>query len=239
MATSGPTETVEDETKKYVSLAKIRIFFTNLKQTFAAIVHTHTISDLTDYVVDYDLDASSNNPVRNKAISQELKALKTEIGSELTKAQTYDDEISETSTNAVQNKVITEALNNCENAIYILAERDIPIFEITCDSDSSTYSLADVTFDELDSYASQNKMVILRYGNRMFPFTRRIESNDAVYLYYYQPYATAFYYFLLKNDGSIFYYTRTLMGASDELITTDDIDTICGATITNAAELTF
>lgn len=239
MATSGPTETVEDETKKYVSLAKIRIFFTNLKNTFAAIKHTHTISDLTDYVVDYDLDASSNNPVTNKAISQYLNTIEAEIKNRLTEAITYDDEISETSTNAVQNKVLYEAFTNVATDLYELVERDIPIFEITRDSDSSTYSLVDVTFDELDSYASQNKMVILRYGNRMFPFTRRLESNDVVHLYYYQPYATAFYYFVLKSDGSISYYTRTLIGASDELITTDDIDEICGATITNAAELTF
>lgn len=63
--------------KKYVSLSKLSDFLDNLKNKFAEMSHTHTISDLTDYKVDAELSATSTNPVQNKVIDAEFEAIAT------------------------------------------------------------------------------------------------------------------------------------------------------------------
>ena len=62
-------------TKKYVSLSKLSTFLDNLKTTFAALSHTHTISELTDYEVDAQLSSTSTNPVQNKIVSTEIDTI--------------------------------------------------------------------------------------------------------------------------------------------------------------------
>ena len=159
--------------KKYVSLSKLSTFLDNLKNTFAALGHKHTINDLTDYTVDTELSSTSTNPVANSTIKTAIDEIKT-----------YAD------------------------------EHDALMFKITYNSDDKTYSLVDVTFDELNSYALQTKMVILCYNTIMFRFTRRVTSGDTIYLYYSQMYGDKHYYFTLTSDGSVKYYNRALMSAS-------------------------
>lgn len=65
--------------KKYVSLAKLGTFLTNLKTIFAPISHKHKVSDLTDYAVDGALSPTSTNPVQNKVIKAELGAISSNI----------------------------------------------------------------------------------------------------------------------------------------------------------------
>lgn len=67
--------------KKYVSLSKLQTFLDNLKTTFASLTHTHTISDLTDYVVDTSLSSTSTNPVQNKVLDAEFEAIATSMNS--------------------------------------------------------------------------------------------------------------------------------------------------------------
>lgn len=64
-------------TKKYVSLSKLSTFLDNLKNTFASITHKHTISDLTDYVVDTSLSDTSTNPVQNKTLNEKFDSIAT------------------------------------------------------------------------------------------------------------------------------------------------------------------
>lgn len=61
--------------KKYVSLSKLESFLNNLRNTFATLSHKHTISDITDYVIDSDLSSTSTNPVQNKVIDSEFEAV--------------------------------------------------------------------------------------------------------------------------------------------------------------------
>ena len=63
--------------KKYISLSKLSTFLDNLKNTFAALSHTHKLSDLTDYVVDSAFSSTSNNPVQNKVVDAEFEAIST------------------------------------------------------------------------------------------------------------------------------------------------------------------
>lgn len=63
--------------KKYASLQTLQTFLTNLKNTFADLSHKHTMSDITDYVVDTELSADSTNPVQNKVIDAEFEAVAT------------------------------------------------------------------------------------------------------------------------------------------------------------------
>ena len=63
--------------KKYASLQTLQTFLTNLKNTFSELSHKHTVSDITDYVVDEELSATSTNPVQNKVIDAEFEAVAT------------------------------------------------------------------------------------------------------------------------------------------------------------------
>lgn len=64
-------------TKKYINLNNLSTFLTVLRETFAEIGHKHSISDVTDYVVDTELSATSNNPVQNNVINTEFEAVAT------------------------------------------------------------------------------------------------------------------------------------------------------------------
>lgn len=66
--------------KKYISLSRLSTFLDNLKTTFAAISHKHTVSDLTDYVVDTELSSTSTNPVQNNVIDAEFEAIGNAMG---------------------------------------------------------------------------------------------------------------------------------------------------------------
>lgn len=62
-------------TKKYVSLSKLSIFLNKLRDTFAAISHSHTVSDISDFTVDDTLSSESTNPVQNKVLNAEFDAI--------------------------------------------------------------------------------------------------------------------------------------------------------------------
>lgn len=68
------------ENKKYISPSKLSVFLDNLKATFSPLVHKHTISEITDYVVDSELSSASNNPVANSAIDAEFEAIGDALG---------------------------------------------------------------------------------------------------------------------------------------------------------------
>lgn len=64
-------------TKKYVSLSKLSYFLDNLRSVFALKAHTHSTSDISDFVVDTELSSTSTNPVQNKVIDAEFEAMAT------------------------------------------------------------------------------------------------------------------------------------------------------------------
>lgn len=66
--------------KKYVSLSKLSTFLDNLKNTFAAIGHKHTLSDISDYKVDTELSSTSTSPVQNKVVNAEFDAISDAMG---------------------------------------------------------------------------------------------------------------------------------------------------------------
>jgi hypothetical protein len=66
--------------KKYISLSKLSTFLDNLKEIFSPLVHTHKISDLTDYIVDSELSSASTNPVQNSVINAELDEIAHAMG---------------------------------------------------------------------------------------------------------------------------------------------------------------
>lgn len=61
--------------KKYVSLNRLSNFLDNLGTKFAALIHTHKLSDITDYTVDNALSPTSTNPVQNKVVNDEFDAV--------------------------------------------------------------------------------------------------------------------------------------------------------------------
>lgn len=106
-------------TKKYVSLSKLSVFLGNLKNTFAALSHKHTMSDISDYAVDNALSPTSTNPVQNKVIDAEFEAIseamavfEAAIDDKLDTADyVVDSELSNDSTNPIQNTAVTAGLD--------------------------------------------------------------------------------------------------------------------------------
>lgn len=66
--------------KKYASLTTLQTFLENLRNTFAGLVHKHTISDITDYKVDEALSPTSTNPVANNVLDAEFDAISDALG---------------------------------------------------------------------------------------------------------------------------------------------------------------
>ena len=64
-------------TKKYINLDNLSTFLSSLRETFSELGHKHTVSDITDYVVDTELSSTSTNPVQNKVINDEFEAVST------------------------------------------------------------------------------------------------------------------------------------------------------------------
>lgn len=60
---------------KYVSPSRLSLFLENLKSIFSPVLHTHSIKDLTDYVVDTELSSDSTNPVANATLNEEFEAV--------------------------------------------------------------------------------------------------------------------------------------------------------------------
>lgn len=118
--------------KKYVSLSKLGTFLENLTTKFAGLVHTHKLSEITDYTVDSALSSTSVNPVQNKvidaefdAIGQSFEALELSIDGKIDKTNivdnlttiTTDQPLSANQGVILQNQ-ITEMSGKIEDLLY-------------------------------------------------------------------------------------------------------------------------
>lgn len=61
--------------KKYVGYETLQAFLTNLRNIFSPLKHEHKLSEISDYVVDKELSATSDNPVANSVINTEFDAI--------------------------------------------------------------------------------------------------------------------------------------------------------------------
>lgn len=72
----------------------------------------------TNIVVDAELNATSTNPIQNKAVKSAVDALNTTIAGKLNKTDyVVDAELSTTSTHPVQNKVVESAVNTLTSSV--------------------------------------------------------------------------------------------------------------------------
>lgn len=128
----------------------------------APVEHTHKIVDLEDYVVDEVLDITSENPVQNKHIASHITdlmeadaALSSKVDQEIENIDkklaeleekvdesidggdiVIDAELSDTSENPVQNKIITQLLNK---HLYTYTTADTADVVIPLETNSITY----------------------------------------------------------------------------------------------------
>ena len=64
---------------KFLDLLGLTEFLINLKETFSQIGHKHTVSDLSDYMVDESFSATSTNPIQNKTVNNALLTIANDI----------------------------------------------------------------------------------------------------------------------------------------------------------------
>lgn len=173
--------------RKYISLNKLSTFLDNLKDTFATYIHSHTLSDITDYQIDDTLSSTSTNPVQNKVLDAEFEAISramTAFESELDK------------------KVENE--HSHDDKYYTETEIDTKLAEI----DGKFNGKADATHNHDDSYYTKAE----------------IDSS-----------------FETKADATHTHseYVTDAECENLELISTEDIDIICGGTISYAEDVMF
>lgn len=65
----------DNNQKKYLNDNGLSRFLEKLKTIFSPIEHDHTLSEITDYVVDEELSPTSTNPVQNKVLDAEFEAM--------------------------------------------------------------------------------------------------------------------------------------------------------------------
>lgn len=72
----------------------------------------------TNIVVDAELNATSTNPIQNKAVKSAVDVLNTTVAGKLNKTDyVVDAELSTTSTHPVQNKAVKSAVNSLTNSV--------------------------------------------------------------------------------------------------------------------------
>ena len=76
--------------KKYVSLSKLSVFLDNLKNTFAALSHTHPMSEIADLVID-DTVKATPNLVKNSAVHLAIESVRSDLGKNIENAISYTD----------------------------------------------------------------------------------------------------------------------------------------------------
>lgn len=77
---------------KLTTLENLTQFLTWIRKQFAAITHSHKLSDITDYTVDSELSAESANPIENQAVSVAIASVTDEISALETSVNKLDTE---------------------------------------------------------------------------------------------------------------------------------------------------
>lgn len=157
-----------NDSKKYISLARLSDFLDNLNNKFASLIHKHSVSDLTDYAVDTTLSSTSANPVQNKVIDAEFEAVSDALGAlEL----------------AVDGK--SDAAHNHDERYYTETETDQKLSEKAellhihpygvCSS-SATYTTKTVTVDNFSLV--EGVRVIVKFTNANKASSPKLNVNE-------------------------------------------------------------
>lgn len=169
--------------KKYVSLSKLSTFLDNLKNTFAAIGHKHTLSDVSDYKVDTELSSTSTSPVQNKVINAEFDAISDAMGAlELAVDGKSDKE---------HNHEIGDVTNLQTTLDEISAranEGDLFVINVTYSATDGGH-IADKTFEEILEAYNNGKTCIA------------VLNNNILHLVYCRSNVIQFRYTFAENAG--------------------------------------
>lgn len=73
--------------KKYLNSDGLIRLVANVINKFAPKIHSHTISEISDYVIDSELSSTSTNPVSNMAVNEEFDSIKPIVSNALLKTE--------------------------------------------------------------------------------------------------------------------------------------------------------
>lgn len=148
-----------NNSKKYISLARLSNFLDNIKAKYSQIGHKHTVSDITDYKVDTALSPTSNNPIANSTIDAEFNAVEKAMGSlELAidgklNASDYvvDSELTSSSTNPIANKAVNDGINLVYETMFSITDEKADI--------NHTHTKEEIGLENVDNTADAEKSV--------------------------------------------------------------------------------
>ena len=117
--------------KKYASLSTLQTFLDNLKNTFANLGHKHTVSDITDYVIDDALSSTSTNPVQNKVLDTEfeeiavsMRALDLALDGKSDSGHTHDDRYYTETEIDTKLSVVNTSIDNIKSGEIVVKESE-------------------------------------------------------------------------------------------------------------------
>ena len=222
--------------RKYVSLSKLSTFLDNLKNTFASLTHKHTINDITDFSIDNALSSTSTNPLQNKIVNAQFEAVDDLIYDVTERIVSQDNTIS-----SIESTLLGKA--NTNHGTHVTFSTTSPLMDGDASVGSgSTVARSNHVHPTDTSRASKTEFDTHTANTTVhITSTERSNWNDA------KTKADAAYNMAANRvDWSGLmstlsdYYTKTEID-NLELITVEDIDTICGAAIQVASlsEVTF
>lgn len=106
---------------KFITLNRLSDFLNKLKVTFAALVHTHTLKDILDYVVDSELSSTSSNPIQNSAVNTAMDELSSKLVGKTTTGEVFTIDGSEV-TAAENAEIFNNYTDNIATGKYSHAE---------------------------------------------------------------------------------------------------------------------
>ena len=180
--------------KKYASLSTLQAFLTNLRNTFSELSHKHNIEDITDYVVDAELSATSTNPVQNKTIDAEFEAVATAINALDLAIDNKADASHDHNDVYYTKEEIDEAIQNSSsegdfvsyNAQDLTSEqksqarKNIGVSEMIADTLIAMDLISTVVEDEGGSLAEEDGVLLVVRNDELFLPTVTAENNGSV-----------------------------------------------------------
>lgn len=127
--------------KNYLDLSGLSSFLNKLKENFSTINHTHTKSEITDYVVDSSFSSTSTNPIQNNVVNNAFLTFAQDIETIEGKLEAVENEFDEHTHNYAGSSSAGGSANSAEKLNTNAGSEIHPVFFADGIPMETTYTL--------------------------------------------------------------------------------------------------
>ena len=170
--------------KKFLSLDGLREFLSYLKNIFSPIVHSHSLSEISDLIIDNEV-GNTSNLVKNSAINSAINTVKNELNKNIEDAITYTDTEIANLVNSAPDTLDTlgelaEAFKENEEVVQVLNDAIVT----KADADCVLYKTPqELTSDEVNQVHKNLKLENLASEDQVEALYKSLTSNRALRFY--------------------------------------------------------